>query len=166
MRKIIEAVEDRWETLPKEKFSEKQRKFFFAVGAMRDSKEGDGKVEMNYSKIPKRKKSNESTVNEKVYTVEPHKGGYAVCRWGKVLYTYDPNEFHEAEQEAEELEDEYEKGYDVTFILLHKSGKDGDGSSVKTENVKAFSEKEAIDYIYNSYKRAYKVMDIKARKVE
>lgn len=59
--KIIEAyvvnekVKDKWETLPKSKFTDKQKRFFFAIGAMRDDKENDDKVQINWSKIPKRK---------------------------------------------------------------------------------------------------------------
>lgn len=171
MRKIIEAVEDKWETLPKEKFSDKQRKFFFAVGAMRDSKEGDGKVEVNYSKIPKRKESSKSvseyfaTTLSKIYDIEKHKdGSWAVLRNGELLYTEDSEE--DARKEAERLEDEYEKGYDVTFTLFNKSGKDGDGKSDKKENVKAFSEKEAIDNIRYMYGKGYLVRNINAKKVK
>ena len=57
MRKSISVneVEDKWEKVPKTEFSDKQRRYFFAVGAMRQGKEDDGYVEVNYSKIPKKK---------------------------------------------------------------------------------------------------------------
>ena len=55
MRKSISVFEsdDRWEKVDKKKFTNKQKRYFFAVGAMRDDKENDGYVEVNYSKIPK-----------------------------------------------------------------------------------------------------------------
>lgn len=57
MRKSISVngVEDIWEKVPKTEFSDKQRRYFFAVGAMRRGKEDDGYVEVNYSKLPKKK---------------------------------------------------------------------------------------------------------------
>lgn len=68
MRKIIEAkvendTKDKWEKLPKEKFSDKQKRYFFAVGAMKDDEKDNGYVLVNYSKIPKDnegKKTNEN----------------------------------------------------------------------------------------------------------
>lgn len=55
----VSESEDRWEKVSNDKLSDKQRRYFFAVGAARQGKEGDGYIEVNYSKIPK-KKTNES----------------------------------------------------------------------------------------------------------
>ena len=43
------------EIITKDKFTAQQKRYFFAVGAMRDDKENDGYVEVNYSKIPHKK---------------------------------------------------------------------------------------------------------------
>lgn len=57
---VISEVEDKWEKVPKDKFTDKQRKYFFSVGAMRQGKVGDGYVEVNYSKLPKKPSVNEA----------------------------------------------------------------------------------------------------------
>ena len=51
----IKEAKDVWEKIPKDKLSDKQRKYFFAVGAARQGKEDDGYIEVNYSKIPNSK---------------------------------------------------------------------------------------------------------------
>lgn len=67
---IIDEIVDKWEKVPKTEFSDKQRRYFFAVGAMRQGKEDDGYVEVNYSKLPSSKKPSINEAREYDSTVD------------------------------------------------------------------------------------------------
>lgn len=139
-RKLIEAVKDEWETLDKDKFSDKQKRFFFAVGAMRDDKKDDGKVQVNYSKIPK-------TVKESVYDIKPHKDVWGIYKSGKLIETEDTEE--EAEDRVKELEKENKNStFRYTLNYIDRN----DTSFPASGTIKAESEKEAEKILKKRYK--------------
>lgn len=139
-RKLIEAVKDEWETLDKDKFSDKQKRFFFAVGAMRDDKKDDGKVQVNYSKIPK-------VVKESAYDIKPYKEVWGIYKYGKLIETEDTEE--EAEDRVKELEEENKNStfrYTFNYIDRHDTSFSASGT------IKAESEKEVEKILKKRYK--------------
>lgn len=139
-RKLIEAVKDEWETLDKDKFSDKQKRFFFAVGAMRDDKKDDGKVQVNYSKIPK-------TVKESVYDIKPHKDVWGIYKSGKLIETEDTEE--EAEDRVKELEKENKNStFRYTLNYIDRN----DTSFPASGTLKAESEEEVEKILKKRYK--------------
>ena len=161
MRKVIEAVEDKWVVVSKDKLTDKQIKYFNACDALRDTKEREY-VKVNYSRL-NNKRVGESSEIWKVTPDEEYPGEYTIrnMRNNTKRGSYDKSELDDAERDCWKLNNGI-KDYLVTGIIIYKD----DSYQDMSVRVEARNEADAKNIAVREYKNRGRLRDIHIREVE